>query len=636
MSIDPVNLAQQKGLDLLAQRFEKILAAILEKAPNFLVQQYKNSKLILDKGFKDYLGASYHRCETIRTLIKRDAPTILADVYEPPEFRINRDIVSSDELVRKIGVKLERTMVTGLAGSGKSLFLKSLFRGAIESGFSYYPVFFEIRSIARDSKRTLLEEIHESIAKFETGFTIRQFRFGLEKGIFFLLIDALDEAPLGRKTTMAEEICALSMKYPKCPFVVTSRPSPDFVSWEGFQEAHLQPFSKEKCLNFVRKIDYSADRKEEFIEALEKGLFEKHSPFLSNPLLASMMLLTFDEYGEIPAKRHVFFEKCFQVLLREHDVSKGRYRREFHSQLGYEDVESIFKYFCVFSYLERKFQFSRVEFSDFLLDAISSAGFTSQAEDLIMDFTDSISIIQMEGDHFEFVHRSFQEYFYAKFVVSDREVALLEKISEIPDLKLFDDTILMIADMDRRYFDMEFMLPQVKRVNKYFARIDPHEKPDLIISKLFARYVVRVNKGEELDDTRTFSEVYSVSHDRDEYDRRLFNLIVHKFGDTYSLPGWNPRNVEFLDNEDRVLRVFGLKSKEDLINEKVLELSARNRAKLIELGSGEFARNIKDRFSRIEIHLQGQQSIRQSLLSEKLKKTRLASFEATVLRSRRH
>ncbi|MCX8955719.1 hypothetical protein OU790_20075, partial [Ruegeria sp. NA] len=69
----------------------------------------------------------------------------------------------------------------------------------------------------------------------------------------------------------------------------------------------------------------------DFLADLEGGVFEKNKDFLSNPLLSAMMLLTYDSFGEIPEKRDIFYAKCFDVLARVHDASKGRYKRQLFS-----------------------------------------------------------------------------------------------------------------------------------------------------------------------------------------------------------------------------------------------------------------------------------------------------------------
>ncbi|SEL40728.1 NACHT domain-containing protein [Pacificibacter marinus] len=548
--------------------------------------------------------------------IRRDSPTPLTDVYVPPNFKIDRNTLSAQELTELIGANLQRTVVTGLAGSGKSVFLKYLFRKSIEDGYTYYPIFFELRSLNSVNKKSLKEQIFESVQNYATGFTKQQFEFGLRRGSFYLIIDALDETSIDLKSEISDEICDISRKYPKCPVVLTSRPSEEFYAWEGFTTAHLLPFNKTQCLEYIGKIHFDDIKKTEFLEALRESLFEEHEEFVSNPLLAAMMLLTYDEYGEIPARRHVFFEKCFQVLLREHDVSKSRYRRQFHSGMDYAELETALRHFCVLSYLDRKFSFKHEEILNTIGDALADLGFEVDPNNLLQDLTKSISILQKDGDYFEFVHRSFQEYFYAKFVVSDREFTLEEKLKEF--LKV-DDVIDMVIDMDRGYFETSFLLPRVRKLNRQFAKIDPEQKPDLIMNKFFANSSCGKKQRHDEDDLPPFYVTYSVSHEEREYEPRGLNLQVY----WYLLKNHSdlrPHSYkEDTPNKEVILDIFNTTEQNAGSPRTNIPLRAHNRNKLIQLGAGKFAKRVKDSLAELEVRLERTTSKRSSSLSGKLR-----------------
>ena len=311
----PSGSAMAEAKTALANEFAKIIEALTQKAPGYAFSLYKNRELLLSKGLPSYLEANYHKCETVRTLIRRDAPVALDSIYVAPSFHMKRNVVTSEELIQAIGGELQPTVITGLAGSGKSVFLKRLFRKSIEDGHTFYPIFFELRSLASDADFSLQEVLFESVKKFAEGFTAGQFSFGLKRGSFFIIIDAFDESPVELRDRLSDEIVDFRRKYPRCPIVISSRPSEVFSTWEGFVEAKLQPFSKEQCISFISKIDFDAERKRQFKDALEADLFAKHKEFLSTHLLASMMLLPYDEYGEIPAKRHVFLKSVFKYCF---------------------------------------------------------------------------------------------------------------------------------------------------------------------------------------------------------------------------------------------------------------------------------------------------------------------------------
>ena len=474
----------------------------------FARNRYDIIKFELSKGLPNYLAANYAKCETLKTLLNRNDPIPIEECFVAPDFKLKDNIVSSIEILDLMNQFADKVIITGLAGSGKSVFLKYSFRTVIERGYSYYPIFFELRSLnglpARDG--FLTSEIYKSVKSSCDTFSKIQFEHGLKNGAFYFLLDGFDELKHEIREQVSSEIQSLSRNHNKCPILVTSRPSGDFVSWEGFTEAELQPFNLEKALEYIEKLSFDTDKKRDFLNDLKNGLFESNRDFLSNPLLSAMMLLTYDSFGEIPAKRHIFYSKCFDVLAREHDASKGRYKRELYSNLTMEQLEQVFMFFCATSYSERELSFSEAQMNKYVGDAISYCGGAAQVSSVVRDFRESISIMELVGLNYEFAHRSFQEYFYAKFVVGDRRLSLKEKVRWLCEKFALDDTVEMIADMDQNYFEDDFLLPEAKSLDKKMATINPESNPAGILSKFFS--MVHGSYREKQDDGEEVPPIY--------------------------------------------------------------------------------------------------------------------------------
>lgn len=482
MSIEELS---NKGIDSFVNNF---VSFISKKAPEFCIAQYKKHEMKLNKGLPEYIKANYQRCAYVRTLLKRDRPTELDKIYEPLQFKIDDDILKEDEIKSSISTDLHRTIISGYAGNGKTIFLKKIYKELIDSQVNFYPIFFELRNISSGTQ-TLLDCIYESILTYSDSFTQEQFTYGLKKGLFYFLIDGLDEVSDSQQSNIQEEIIKLTLKYPYCPFVVTSRPN-EFTTWENFHVAHLLPFDYRQCQSYITKIDFIEERKTEFLEFLTEYKFAEHEEFLSNPLLASMMLLTFDEYGDIPAKRHIFYEKCFQVLIKEHDASKGRFHRPLKSKLSHENLEKVFMYFCALTYQRQEYSFNFQKVDKYINSALKIVNLDSicKENDIRYDFVHSVSLLLQNGDYFEFIHRSFQEYFFAKLIVNDRKYKLENKLDNIDDLFSFAklNFIAMIDDMDHDYFETEYVLKKIEKLRNYFKNIDSENEPE----KIFERFCV--------------------------------------------------------------------------------------------------------------------------------------------------
>lgn len=479
MSIEELS---NKGIDSFINNLNSF---IFKTAPEFFITQYKKHEMKLNKGLPEYIKANYQRCAFVRTLLKRDRPTELDKIYEPLQFKIDDEILKEDEIKSSIATNLHRTIISGYAGNGKTIFLKKIYKELIDNQVNFYPIFVELRNISSDTQ-TLLDYIYESIKTYSDSFTQEQFTYGLKKGLFYFLIDGLDEVSDSQQGNIQEEIIKLTLKYPDCPFVVTSRPN-EFTTWENFHVAHLLPFDYRQCQSFIKKIDYVEERKTDFLEFLTEDKFEEHEEFLSNPLLASMMLLTFDEYGDIPAKRHIFYEKCFQVLIKEHDVSKGRFHRPLKSKLSHENLEKVFMYFCAITYQKKKYRFNLQEIDKFidLASRTLSSDKICKGNDIRYDFVYSVSLLLQDGNFFEFIHRSFQEYFFAKFIVNDRKLELENKLDNIDGLFSLAkaNLIAMIDDMDHDYFETDYVLKKLTILNEYFESIDAENEPEKIFEQ---------------------------------------------------------------------------------------------------------------------------------------------------------
>ena len=118
MSIEELS---SKGTDSFINHLNSF---IFKTAPEFFITQYKNLEMKLNKGLPEYIKANYQRCASVRTLLERDEPTELDKIYEPLQFEVDDDILEEDEIKSSIAIDLHRTIISGYAGNGKTIFLK--------------------------------------------------------------------------------------------------------------------------------------------------------------------------------------------------------------------------------------------------------------------------------------------------------------------------------------------------------------------------------------------------------------------------------------------------------------------------------------------------------------------------------
>ena len=621
--IDPISAATSAAISVGATKaIEKTASNFVDKISiKFAKDKYAALRMLLDKGLPSYLEANYAKCETLKTLLNRNDPVALADCFVAPDFSSRDKKVTSEEFLEQVNRSDGKYIITGLAGSGKSVFLKYSFRNIIEKGHSYYPIFFELRSLNRADirKGLLLAEIFSSIQQSCESFTRAHFDFGLRSGAFYFLLDGFDELNQNIRDQISEEIMILATTHSKCALLVTSRPSDEFVSWEGFTQANLLPFDLEKALTYISKLNFDEEKKSDFLADLKGGLFEKNQDFLSNPLLCAMMLLTYDSFGEIPEKRHIFYAKCFDVLAREHDASKGRYKRELFSGLAMDQIEKTFMFFCAFSYVERNFSFSDDQMEQYVKEAVEACALEANTADVIKDFRESISIMERVGLLYEFAHRSFQEYFYARFVIADRKLTLEQKIGWLTSGFRSDDTLEMIADMDRSYFEDEFLLPNLIRLDKKLNAIDPMTNPAGVLSKFYSvvHTAQRSNAKGESGEPNIY---YTLSDQRAHF---FVRQALWKYDDEYS-DGDRSMPYEYILDQSEI---FGILDK-NFGGE--IKIHHTNNKKLILVESTVFACRIKFSISRLRRHLESKQVKRKKGLGSLMRKNYSETYQESL------
>ena len=189
------------------------------------------------------------------------------------------------------------------------------------------------------------------------------------------------------------------------------------------------------------------------------------------------MLLTYEEFAEIPDRMHSFYSQAFDTLYQKHDALKSQYIRETKTGFKRELFKRCCAAFCVTSYLEEKFVFSESAASHFAAAALK---YLKQSEDgisanvspecVVQDLEKCVCMLQPDGLDLTFVHRSFQEYFAAYFAANyhdPRFKSLLDRFSR----RFSDTAVTMTFDMARAKTESEWIAPTIARYREQLAEM---------------------------------------------------------------------------------------------------------------------------------------------------------------------
>ena len=368
------------------------------------------------EGYSAYLSETNDRVSMVKTFANPSAPVSLIDHFVTTELKSgqNSKSITQDDLVS--GLKSQcRIVVSATAGFGKSMLMRYLALSLYESPQGTIPIFVELRDLNRISSPNLLAYINTTY-KTVNPVELQAFRKGMEIGAFALILDGFDEVNHELRPDIENQILEISRLYPKTSVIVSGRPDDKFLSWRSFDVYKICPMSKTRVVELIEKLEYDRGTKKRFIAKIKKGLFETHDSFLSTPLLAILMLLTFEENANIPDKMHLFYGKAFETLFHKHDAMKEQYERQRKSGLQIDEFERVFAVFCLNTYVLEKLEFTQIELIKFIKGALAYDQVGADPKNMLFDLEESVCLIQKEGTSYFFVHRSFQEYFTAVFL----------------------------------------------------------------------------------------------------------------------------------------------------------------------------------------------------------------------------
>ena len=445
---------------------------------------WEKFKIDFDIAFAKYLKNSVEKYGKIKTILYRTEPKDIHDFFECPSLYWEKGCVICGDTIDNLFNISNFIVIQGSGGIGKSTFLKYLFVQEV-SKKRLIPIFIELKDLnSINDDYEICDFVFQRL--YDLGSTIERkyIEYALNSGCFVFLLDGYDEVSTVKRDAFFRKLDRFCDRYSDNYFIISSRPYSEFVEFQRFSVLKLCNLSKKQALSLVGKLDFDNEIKSHFLTALDERLFERHRSFASNPLLLNIMLLTFDNYAEIPEKLHLFYANAFETLYSKHDATKAGYRREMRSSLSYDSFRRIFACFCFVTYYQCKYEMTHEELLSFLKRASRSISATEfEAENYIYDLVNSICVLYKEGMIYKFTHRSFQEYFTAIFLkdLSDQNMRKLgiELIKKDCYRASHDSVFSMLRDMAEQRFEQNILLPFVIEFDTSLKNDDGIDKYDL-------------------------------------------------------------------------------------------------------------------------------------------------------------
>lgn len=537
---------------------EKYIDPIKDKIIDIPKDAWEKFKVDFDIVFKKYTEITYKKYSKIKTILYRTEPKYIYDFFEAPTLEKDNANIETTNINTVLNIS-NFIIIQGTGGIGKSTLLKHFFINELEQK-DLIPVFFELKDINNlDKDYEITEIILEKLNNQGSTLEKKYMEYALQTGCFLFLLDGYDEITAEHKDSFLKKLDTFCDKYSSNYYIISSRPCSEFIEFQRFTVLDTKELSKTQAISLVRKLNFDSEIKQRFISALDDKLYEQHRSFASNPLLLNIMLMTFDNYAEIPEKLHLFYSNAFETLYSKHDATKAGYRREMLCKLSYDEFRKVFSYFCFISYNKGKIAFSRDDLYTFLKQSSETSKITFDIKNYIDDLVHSLCVLYKDGLEYKFTHRSFQEYFTAVFL-KELPDDLMKKISIQminQDLySIFTDSVFnMLYDMSKERFEQNILLPILEECEKectitnkydfYFERTISAICFDILDDKMELAYITKEPKN-NINFIKWYiylSQIRTQDYNNDDLDyseKKIFDYISNKyeysFGNDMDIP----------------------------------------------------------------------------------------------------
>jgi hypothetical protein len=482
--------------------------------------------------FSEYVSTSVSKCSSVKNILYRNQHALTKEKYVSISFVSSNETPVSDAALVAALTHRRAVCLKGRGGAGKTMFTKWAVLQLFETVENHQltPIFIELRELG-DLRDLPFEEI---VFKFVTNNRSKvnrnHFIEGLKAGLFVFVLDAADEIKKSDRQSICKKIEAFRRLYPETGILLTTREFPEIESISGFEHFSTRSLKKNEAIQIIQKLDYDDEVRDALIHQIKSDRTRRHDFFLENPLLVTILLLTFDQSKDIPTKRSAIYKRAFEALFERHDGSKGIYKRDHHAGLPLDEFESVFSTFCYGTYVNGLFDIAEGDLVKLFRQSCEISGIDEDPAKIALDAHESVCLLVKEGHDYVFCHRSFQEYFVAVFLRDYRG----DDIDALYDAALSrgpgENVAEFAYEVDRKNFEKFYVLPGLRRILGSVERKmgEKEDKFRIFINHFFKEFQTidgeRIFGGFEVNNGRDFSFLTTIS--RIYPEASAFGLIV--------------------------------------------------------------------------------------------------------------
>jgi hypothetical protein len=397
----------------------------------------------------------------VKTIKDSDRACKISSFYVAPRFGEVENDTFVAACIDDFGDN-EHPLIEGIAGQGKSIFMRQLCIEEITRR-QRLPILIELRKI------TLQKGLRDFGIEYLNmiGFCRSEdiWNYLLETGSGILLLDGYDEVSEDCRMQLIHEISNLAMANDQLRMAISSRPESSIKGVSCLKTVKMCRLNDSDRNKIIAKV-LSESTAQSLIDKIASN--KNLSTIVDTPLFATLLCIVYGAENSLPENVHEFYDLVFQTLLYRHDNQKEGYARPRKSGLGNYIFSKVFESFCFRSALKNQLRFQQEEASEIIAHSLKLEGLEETiADSYFYDIVKITCLLVKDGTEYQFLHKSIQEYFAARYVKRLPDTKALEfyqKIIDTPSkVTQIDDSLRYLYEIDSYRAAKCFALPATSK-----------------------------------------------------------------------------------------------------------------------------------------------------------------------------
>lgn len=522
----------------------------IEKTIDLLVEKFINPKLdklinaphdifILGDLFNEYLKKKYDNDKYINTIVFQNESKTIDELYIPLTIiqngKRNKSMILNKEM-NNIFEEPIKFLIIDTAGTGKSTLVKFLSNLCIEKNWGI-PFVIELRKLEKNQslESYIICDIqlnNQNIKDVDVLDVIR-------RGNFIFFLDGYDEILEENKKNVTKSIREFVTYANNNSFILTSREDDGLSEFGNFTKQHIKELSKNEAFELIKKYDNYGNTSDSLISEIDKSEnYEALKEFLGNPLMVSLLYLTYRHKTVLQYKKNIFYRQVYDALFDRHDTTKGiGVIHEKKSKLDSEDFRKILCGMGFISIKDGKIEYTK----DQIINLINNSkeifpNITFNSDDFFQDILHAVPLFKKDGVNYKWTHKSFAEYFAAVFICQERkeyEAKILKDILSTENNQRFYNMLDFCYDIDYKTVSENLILPVLE---EYIVNCENKNKMNnSLISEIYAFYqfidkvyfikIDTKNRPKNRDIITDYIEAVNILNHNDIYHFSYLNYI---------------------------------------------------------------------------------------------------------------